>query len=285
MLVFLKTIVYVLIFVAMGILAYQIIPFIINRYLQIQRKRMENTVKSLNQIFVFNQKPRLLFMFTFVPIILGILGFMFMRNPIGAVIGVAVGSIFPTILIKIMAKQRISKFSQQIVDGLMLFSSSLKAGMSLNQGFEVVVEELPPPISEEFAMVIRENQMGVPLDDCLDHLKERMPVPDLDLITTSIGISRETGGDLTEIFAQLVRTIREKKKLENRVRSLTVQGKLQGIIMSLLPIVFAVFLYMVNPANFQIMFDDELGQKLLVLAVVLEVIGLILIKKLSKVEV
>jgi tight adherence protein B len=167
----------------------------------------------------------------------------------------------------------------------MLLSSSLRAGMSLNQSFEVLAEELPAPISDEFALVVKENQMGVSLEDCLAHLKQRMPVSDLDLISTAINIARETGGDLTEIFAQLVYTMREKRKLEDRVKALTVQGRLQGLIMGILPIAFGVFIYFTNPENFQILLEDKLGQALLMYAMVSEVIGIILIKRLSKVEV
>jgi tight adherence protein B len=184
-----------------------------------------------------------------------------------------------------MSSKRRRDFSNQLVDGLMLLSGSLKAGMSLNQSFEVLVEELPPPISDEFALLVRENHMGVPLEDCMLHLKERMPVDDLDLITTAIGIARETGGDLTEIFSQLVFTIREKAKLQGRVRALTVQGRLQGVIMGMLPIVFGIVIYFINPQNFEILLQERIGRILLVWAVAWEIIGLILIKKLSRVEV
>jgi tight adherence protein B len=127
--------------------------------------------------------------------------------------------------------------------------------------------------------------MGVDLEDCLSHLRQRMPVNDLDLIAIAIAIARETGGNLTEIFENLVFTIREKKKLEDRVRALTVQGRLQGYIMMVLPIAFAVFIYFVNPHNFEVLLQDKLGQMLLTWAIISEGIGIILIKKLSRIEV
>ena len=93
------------------------------------------------------------------------------------------------------------------------------------------------------------------------------------------------GGDLTEIFSQLVFTIREKIKLERKVRTLTVQGRMQGAIMGLLPIAFGAFIYKVNPENFDIMLSSPVGRMLLIWAVASEIIGIILIRKLSKVEV
>jgi tight adherence protein B len=180
---------------------------------------------------------------------------------------------------------RKNKFQDQLVDGLMVLSSALKSGMSLNQAVEILVEEMPSPLNEEFALVMQENRMGVPLEECLQHLKQRMPLDDLGLITSAIGVARETGGDLTEIFSQLVFTIREKNKLERKVRTLTVQGRLQGVIMGILPVGFAFFISRVNPESFNVLLNTRVGQMLLVYAVASEIIGVILIKKLSRVEV
>ncbi len=281
----LKISILLLMFASIGFLAYQFIPSFMQRYSQTQRVRMEKASKQLHQMFIFTEKRRLLSIFMVTPLALGALGFLLLRNPIGALLGAGLGLLLPRIWIKYMSVRRQKDFSSQMVDGLMLLSSSLRAGMSLNQALEVLVEEMPPPISDEFALVVKENQMGVALQDCLVHLKQRMPIDDLDLIIAAIGISRETGGDLTEIFGQLVFTMREKKKLEGRVKALTVQGRLQGIIMGILPIAFGIFIYFVNPRNFQIMLEDNVGQALLMWAVISELIGIILIKKLSRVEV
>ncbi len=278
-----KLIVSLLMFIAIGCIAYQIVPSLYNFYSRIQDKRMEYAARNLSKLFVFSKKRHLRTVFIIVPLASALLGFLVSSNILGAVIGFAIGFMLPTMIIRIMASGRKMKFHKQIIDGMMILSSSLKAGMSLTQGFEVLVEELPPPLSEEFALVVRENHMGVPLDECLNHLRERMPLDDLTLIVTAISISRETGGDLTEIFSHLVRSIREKRKLENRVKALTIQGKMQGFIMSALPIVFAIFLYKINPGGFQVMLNDDMGKMLLVWAGISEVIGIILILKLSKV--
>ncbi|MFC1657758.1 type II secretion system F family protein [Candidatus Omnitrophota bacterium] len=281
----LKSIIFLLTFASVVFLAFKLIPLLLKRYSQIQEIRMHEVTKQLDRMFIFTEKRKLFQIFMIVPLSLGLLGLILMRNPIGFIAGLLLGLAAPPTIIRTISGRRRNQFSSQLVDGLMLLSSSLKAGMSLNQSFEVLAEELPPPISDEFSLVMRENQMGVALEECLAHLKKRMPVDDLDLITTAIGISRETGGNLTEIFSQLVSTIREKKKLEDRVKALTVQGRLQGVIMGLLPIAFGIFIYFVNPENFKIMLQDKLGQGLLMWAVASEIIGVILIKKLSRVEV
>lgn len=281
----LRMIIFILVFGAISLLAYQTIPYLLRRYAQAQKKRTDKAGSKLDSMFIFTERQRLVRLFTITPLSLGLLGFILLRNPLGLVIGVALGLIAPPVIIRNMATNRRNKFSGQLVDALMLLVGSLKAGMSLSQAFEVLVEEMPAPISDEFALVIRENKMGVDLGDCLSHLKQRMPVEDLDLINTAIGIVRDTGGDLTEVLETLVFTIREKKKLGDRVRALTVQGRLQGYIMMVLPIAFSIFIYFVNPHNFQIMLQDKLGRALLTWGIISEGIGIILIQKLSKVEV
>ena len=273
------------IFVSISLLAYQYIPYFLRRYADVQEKRTEKAGSQLDEMFIFTERKRLVRLFTITPLSLGLLGFIILHNPLGLAIGVGLGLVSPPIIIRKMSISRRHRFESQLVDALMLLVGSLKAGMSLNQAFEVLVEEMPAPISHEFALLIRENKMGVDLGDCLTHLKQRMPVEDLGLISTAIGIVRDTGGDLTDVLEKLVFTIREKKKLSDRVRALTVQGRLQGYIMMVLPIAFGAFIYFVSPSNFQIMLHDKLGQTLLTWAIISEGIGIILIKKFSRIEV
>jgi tight adherence protein B len=278
-------IIFTLIFISVGYFAYEGIPFLLRKHSALQKKQMEKTTKKLDRMFVASEGNKLLAIFVITPLVLGGVGFLVTSNPIGLIAGLVIGLIVPKIIAKNLSLLRRIKFQDQLVDGLMVLSSSLKAGMSLNQAFEILVEEMPAPISEEFSWVVKENRMGVALEDCLAHLRERMPLDDLQLIISAISVARETGGDLTEIFSQLVFTIRGKIKLERKVRALTVQGRLQGAIMSLLPIGFGIFIYYVSPENFNIMFTDKTGKMLMVWAVISECIGIILIKKLSKVEV
>jgi len=275
----------ILFFVSIGYLAYVGMPILMGRYSATQKERMEHSSKDLDRMFVATRAPQMLMIYTLIPISLAAVGFVMTHSVIGLGVGLVLGSIIPPIVIKYMVIMRRYKFQGQLVDALMILSSALKAGMSLNQSVQILVEEMPAPMNEEFALVVRENNMGVPLEECLEHLRIRMPIDDLGLVTSAITVARETGGDLTEIFSQLVFTIREKIKLERKVRTLTVQGRLQGAIMGLLPIAFGAFIYKVNPENFDIMLSSPVGRMLLIWAVASEIIGIILIRKLSKVEV
>lgn len=281
-----KIVIILLTFVSIGLLAYEYLPVFLRRYSKIQATHMEKAAKKLDdQVFIVTERHNLLRIFTVTPLSLALLGLIVLKNPVGIILGMVLGLVLPPIIMKNMSLIRRNKFQNQLVDALMLLCGALKAGMSLNQAFEVLVEEMPPPISDEFSLVIRENKMGSPIEECLAHLWRRVPAEDLDLITVAIGIARETGGNLTEIFETLVYTIREKKKLTDRVKALTVQGRLQGYIMMVLPIAFGIFIYFTSPENFQIMFTDKLGRMLLMWSLISEGVGIILIKKLSRIEV
>jgi tight adherence protein B len=281
-----KLAIILLTFASIGFLSYGYIPYFMRRYGQIQRIQMERAAKGFDDtVFIVTESRNLMRIFTITPLSLGLVGFILLHNPAGLVAGLVLGFFLPPIIMKNMSMIRRNKFHNQLVDGLMILGGALKAGMSLNQAFEVLVEEMPPPISDEFSLLIKENKMGVGLDDCLSHLRQRVPIDDLGLIAIAISIAQETGGNLTEIFDNLVFTIREKKKLYDRVRALTVQGRLQGYIMMALPVGFGVFIYFVNPENFQIMFNDKLGRMLLMWAFISECIGAFLIRKLSRIEV
>ena len=275
----------ILVFLSLAFLVYKGLPKFFQKYSNLQEKRMKKAERALNDMFMFKDRQKLLSVFTTIPLAFGAVGFILSGNLIGFGIGAVLGFIIPTFYIKGIATKRRSDFLSQLVDGIMVLSSSLKAGLSLIQAFEVLSDEMPSPMMDEFSLLIRENRMGVSLQDCLLHLRQRNPSEDLTLVTTAIIIAQETGGDLTQIFEQLVFTLREKRKLDGRVRALTVQARLQGTIMALLPIGFACFTYFVTPENFELLINDSMGRILIVYAIISETIGIFLIKILSKVKV
>lgn len=275
----------ILVFLSLAFTVNKVLPKFFQKYSNLQEKRMKKAENDLNDMFMFKDRQKLLSVFTTVPLALGAAGFILSGKMIGFGVGAALGFVLPTLYIKKIAVKRRVDFLNQLVDGIMMLSSSLKAGLSLIQSFEVLSDEMPSPIRDEFALLIRENRMGVSLQDCLLHLRQRNPSEDLTLVSTAIIIAQETGGDLTQIFEQLIFTLREKRKLEGRVKSLTVQARLQGTIMALLPIAFACFTYFVTPENFELMLNDTMGRCMIVYAIVSETIGIFLIKVLSKVRV
>lgn len=280
-----RIILFVFIFGIAFYLSKLLYPKIENMMARWQKKKMDKITPKLDQMFIDIPLKKLMLIDVLSPLSGGILGYIFTHNMIFALGFAAAGLLIPVFLVKRMEAMRRKKFAGQLVDGLMVLSSSLKAGLSLMQSFEALIEEMPAPLSQEFSLVVRQMQMGVSLDNALLALKKRMRVDELDMVVTAIMVARETGGNLTDVFTQVANTIQEKNKLIGRVNALCVQGKLQGAIMSLLPILFAIFVYKMNPGFFDMFLKDPLGRFLLGYAVVSEILGVFFIRKFSKIDI
>jgi tight adherence protein B len=182
-------------------------------------------------------------------------------------------------------QQRLRKFDEQLVDGLNLMANSLKAGLNLNHVIEVLVAEMPNPISQEFGLVISQQKLGLSIDDALEKMLERIPSDDLAVAIHSILILRETGGDLSETFDVIAQTIRERRKVDGKIRAMTMQGKTQGFLLVMMPIGLGMTLYYINPGFLTPLFQTEKGLIMILAMVVLQVIGGLWIKKIVTIDV
>jgi len=180
-----------------------------------------------------------------------------------------------------MVGQRKKQFGDQMVEALMIMSRSFCGGLSLIQSMEAVVEEMNDPIRQEFAVVLGENKMGVSLDEAMGRLYKRMPSPALQQMISAILLARETGGNLPVIFTRIVSTIRERKKIEENLKTLTLQGKLQAFVMSGLPIGFFFLVNATNKNYFKIMVTTDIGRMLLLGCLIMWLVGTFFILKIS----
>ncbi|MDD5155272.1 MAG: type II secretion system F family protein [Candidatus Omnitrophica bacterium] len=279
----------ILIFILIGIVTFilmrfvvldALVPIMIDRYAKLQEKKTDRFSRQLEESFIFWEKKRLLLL-SLSPFVVSGAGFLLFRNIVGLVAGFILGVFVPNVMILIATRIRIKKFQGQLVDSLTMLTSSLKAGLSFVQAMEVLCEEMPPPISQEFNLVLKENKLGVSLDESLKKLRKRMPLEEVNLLVTSILIARESGGELTKVFGRLTDTIRNNIKLKEKIATLTLQGKLQGLVMMVLPFVFTYFVYKQNPDHFTVMLETDMGRMLIILAIVLQIVGIYLIKKIS----
>lgn len=266
----------------------ELAPFAYKGFSGWRLKQIETQKVNLKEMMLFVDPKKIALFNLICPIasiaVCAIIGIKFGSAVIGGLIGLALGFLIPSILIKKIVAGRKQKFNSQISDGLMILSSCLKGGLSLLQAIEALTEELPPPISQEFGLILRENKMGMSLEESFEKLNKRLPSEELNLLTTSILVARETGGDITQLFGTLITTIRAKLKLMDNVKTLSMQGKIQGIVMSFLPIAFTVMVYSFNPHYFDIMLANPLGRVLLIYAVISEIIGMFLIRMFSRVN-
>jgi len=281
----LKIIIITSVFVAALFLSNNIVAFFLEKFSSFQLRKIDKTEKKLDSMFININRDKLIFIYTLVPVVFGAAGLLFFGNMLFAIIGAVLGLVLPTLVLKNLEAQRKILFRNQLTDSLMILSSSLKGGLSLVQAIEMLVEESSPPVSQEFGWVLKENKVGISLDESLAKMYRRIKVKELEYIINSILVARETGGDLTKVLGRLSITMRDNRKLEDNIRTLTLQGRLQGIIMSVLPFIFIGSILTFNPKHFDIMLQSDLGKMLLVLGAFLQVVGIVLIQFFSRIKV
>ncbi|MCH7988518.1 MAG: type II secretion system F family protein [Planctomycetes bacterium] len=182
-------------------------------------------------------------------------------------------------------RRRFKLFAAQLPDSLELISRALRSGHSLASGMHVVVEEMPAPLSTEFAIAYEEQNLGVPLEDALKSMLKRMPNMDLKFFITAVVIQRQAGGDMAEILDKISYIIRERFKIMGQVQALTGEGRISGVVLMILPIALFFAVYYLNPDYIMLLFTEELGRQMIAYAAVLQVLGAITIKKIVAIKI
>ncbi len=194
-------------------------------------------------------------------------------------------AIAPYAYIVYMKNKRITNFNKQLPEALELLGRSLLAGHSLGAGFGLVAAEMPEPIKREFGRCFEEQNFGVALEDSLNLMTERIPNMDLKFLATAIILQRQTGGDLAEILDKIGRLIRERFKLAGQIQALTGEGRLSGIVLFALPPFLFVVMYFLNREYIMSLFKDDMGRWMLGGAIVMQLIGAFVIRKIVDIKV
>ena len=181
--------------------------------------------------------------------------------------------------------KRRAAFNAQLPEALATMSNALRAGFSISQAFDSVVEQGEPPVSEEFAILQRQLKVGMGFEDALESLSQRVGSDDLTLVTTAILVSRKTGGNVTEIFDKISETIRGRQKIERKVKSLTAQGRLQGIVVSAMPVFLGVVMTALKPKMMIPFLTSPAGLLAVAGMVALIAVGWLLIRRIVRIDV
>jgi len=203
---------------------------------------------------------------------------------IGLAMGGSIGYLIPHIFLHYLKRKRLAAFTRQLCNAISLISNSLKAGYSFLQSLDMVAKETSPPISVEFSRVLREDTLGVPLEKALHNLTNRIESEDLDLVVTAVLIQRQIGGNLAEILDRVAHTIRERIRIKGEIKTLTAQGRLSGLIISLLPIILGLILYILQPDIYKLLITEHIGWVMIGIGVTMQVIGIFIIRKIICVE-
>jgi tight adherence protein B len=187
--------------------------------------------------------------------------------------------------VAVKRRQRIDRFEELLPEAIDMIVNALKSGFSLESSLNMVAQEIPDPVGVEFAICYEEQNLGVELVEALRNMSQRMPSEDLLILTTAISIQKRSGGNLAEILGKIAAMIRERFQLRREVRIRTAQGRLSGFILVVLPIAFAVMVYIIYPPYIKILVSDPVGPYMVFGSVLLELIGIFVIRRVVDIKI
>jgi tight adherence protein B len=194
-------------------------------------------------------------------------------------------AVLPLLVVAWLRKRRLTSFGKLLPEALELIARALRSGHSLAAGMKLVADEIGDPLRTEFQRVYEEQNFGIPLEDALQEMADRVPNLDLRFFVTAVILQRQTGGDLAEILDKIGALVRERFQIYGLVQALTGEGRLSGTVLLALPPVLGIVVYRLNPGYIMMLFDDPLGQKMLAAAVVMQILGAFVIRKIVNIKV
>lgn len=191
----------------------------------------------------------------------------------------------PKPIVDYFEEKRVKLYQTQMVDALNLLANGIRAGLSMPQAIGMVVDELPPPVSQEFNLILQQAKIGVPLEEALENLNKRVKTQDNQMFVTSVNILRETGGNLAEVFDTIVFVIRERVRLQQKIETYVAQGMFQGFVIFAMPYAQIAINGSSDPEYLRLMFTTPLGIIMFILIVIFSGLGLWVITKIVNIKV
>lgn len=208
----------------------------------------------------------------------------FVAGLIGLVLGLAASAAAPFVVLRVLAERRSRRFESQIPDVLKLLAASLRAGFSLLQAMDAIVEQVGDPMQSELQRAFAATRLGTPIEDALERVSERVASRDFSWTVTAIRIQREVGGNLAEILDTVANTMMERDRLRREVRSLTAEARISAVILAILPIAMGLMIYVVNRPYISTLFHTMGGQLALAAGAMLELVGVYWLHRTVQIE-
>jgi tight adherence protein B len=253
-------------------------------YEQYQERYIVKSMNDLSDMFLFIDPRQMLVLNVASMFLLGTFSYLVI-NPLVAIGATIFGFFLPMMMVKHYRRRRIRRFNAQLVDALQAMSNAFKAGLTFQQSLEQVSKDSLPPLQQEFGLFVKEAKLGVPLEEALNNMSRRVGSDDLELVATSTNISRQLGGNMAEMYETLSGTIRERFRLEGKIEALTAQGKLQGWVVSAMPLILGVVLNYMRPDLMQPMLDHYFGYILVLVIIVMEILGVLIIRRITNIDI
>jgi tight adherence protein B len=216
---------------------------------------------------------------------LGLAFLLLTRSFIVALPVAIIGAALPTLYVRWKKNRRLYQFEELLPEAIDLVGRALRAGHPLSSGFKMAADDGPEPVATEFRRVFEEQRFGLPLQDSLLGMADRVNIVDTRILVTAILIQREVGGNLAEILDNLAGVIRARFTIRRQIKVYTAQGRMTGYLLALLPFMLFGILYMINPEYMAVLFTDPIGKILVGVALVLQMAGFFWIRKIVNIEI
>ncbi len=215
----------------------------------------------------------------------GLVILLLTRIPYIAIAVAAFAATLPYMYVRRRKTKRLRAFEEHFPEAIELLGRAIRAGHAFSTGLQMVADESPQPIGMEFRRVFEEQKFGLSLEDSLLALADRIELLDMRIFVTAVLIQREVGGNLAEILDKISYTIRERFTIERQVRVYTAQGRFTGYLLAALPLGVGFLIYMLNREYMTILWERPVGRLLIAVAVVLQVIGFFIIRKIINIKI
>jgi tight adherence protein B len=209
-------------------------------------------------------------------------------SPLGVVLALVLGSLgfmLPALVVRNRKARRQAALNAQLVETIQLISNGLRSGFAFTQAVELAARQINPPIQDELELFLRDGRLGSSVEDSLHGIVERTGSLDIEMMVTTILVQRTTGGNLSEILDNVAETIRERERLKGEIRALTASQRFTGLILSIYPIFLAVIFFAIAPSVMQVLVTEEVGRWLLALAIVLQLAGALIMRRILTLDV
>ncbi len=255
-------------------------------YLENYKETFTNTASSnMSDMFMFVDPEKLFFINILAIIVFPIITWFIFKDIVTMLAVLFMTMLLPSLFYRSIRKKRLQRFETQLPDALAMVSGAMRAGASLSIALEGLVNEQPAPISQEFELFLKEQRLGVDFEESMAKMESRIPLADFSMLVTALRINREVGGNLAETMESLGETLRRKATMEGKIDSLTAQGKLQGIVMTGLPILLGFLLNFMEPEAMSKLWTTHIGWAVTAIIIVMEAMGYFMIQKITSIDV
>ena len=257
-----------------------------SRWLAAYRTRFtRDTHFSMRELFLFADPSRLYALNLGFMLLAAVAAWLLTHSLAVAVVVAVLLALLPRLIFGWLRNRRVENIEQQLPDALLMISGAAKAGLSLASAVRQVSAELAPPLSQEFQLMQQEQRLGVSLNDSLENLSHRVPVPSVNLMVSAMRIAAETGGGLAETLERTATTLRSQHAMELKIRALTAQGKLQAWVVGLLPVFLLWVLTKMEPEAMALLWTTQIGWGVIVAVLIMEFFGIWIIRRIVAIDV